>query len=268
LFRRLYACLKPRGVVTTTFRGFRVAFDADDPTHEALLLGSDFNDPEFALLERHVRPGMTVVDIGANIGCYTLVLSSLVGETGVVVAFEPGPDNVAALRGNVERNGVKNVRIEARAVSDRSGTATLELSRASGEHRLAPSADGIRTVQVPVTTLDEALEPLGYRADIVKMDAQGAEFAVLRGMTRTLEANRNLCLLVEFDPEGLRAYHESPTAFATALEGLGFRLNHVRHDLPVGESVVPIRAVDAATICERERRHINLWCVRDGSTSP
>jgi len=261
--------VKPRGVVTTTFRGFRLTLNADDPTHEALLLGMDFNDPEFALLERVVRPGMTVVDVGANVGCYTLVLSSLVGEKGWVMAFEPEPENAAMLRRNVEENGIRNVHIEERAVSDQSGTATLALSpRACGEHRLAAHENDSPTIPVPVTTLDEALEPFAGRVDVVKMDVQGAEFAVLRGMKKTIEASPTLCLLVEFDPEGLRAFGESPTAFVSELEAYGFRLYHVRHDLPLDESVVPICAADAEAICEREGRHINLWCVRESPTSP
>lgn len=261
-FRWLYGQLKPRGFVTIPFRGFSLTFSADDPTHEALLLGTDFNDPEFALLERFVQPGMVGVDVGANVGCYTLVLASLVGKTGKVIAFEPAPENVALLRDNVQRNRLRNVQIEAQALSDRKGTALLELSPASGEHRLVSSVHGSRTIKVPVTTLDDALESLGYRVDVVKVDVQGAEFAVLRGMSRTLEANSHLALLVEFDPKGLRAFGESPTAFAEALERWGFRLHHVRHDLPKESSVVPIRALEAEALCQREGRHINLWCIR------
>lgn len=261
-FRWLYGQLKPHGTVTVRFREFSLTFPAEDPTHEALLLGTDFNDPEFAVLERFVRPGMVAVDVGANVGCYTLVFSSLVGETGKVIAFEPAPENVTFLRENIQRNRLRNVRIEVQALSDRKGTALLELSSASGEHRLVFSANGSRTVEVPVTTLDDALEPFDYRADVVKMDVQGAEFAVLRGMSRTLEVNPQLCLLVEFDPKGLRSFGESPKAFAEALERWGFRLYHVRHDLPKETSLVPIRALEAEILCQREGRHINLWCVR------
>src|SRR5438094_750470 len=96
-------------------------------------------------IESLVHPGDVAVDVGANIGYHTLIFARAVGERGRVFAYEPDPDNFRLLRRNVELNGYRNVRPFQAAVSDRSGTLTLYLSRDNpADHRAYLPADEAR----------------------------------------------------------------------------------------------------------------------------
>jgi FkbM family methyltransferase len=144
-----------------------------------------------ALVE-HLRPGDVVYDIGANVGFFALLCARLVGPTGHVYAFEPHPGNAKALRENAARNGLAQViEVVPIALSDTTGEAKLIVSRWSAFHRLegANDAEATRqdrgTIKVPVATLDDYVEQHGLRPpSLVKIDVEGAEIGVLRGMRR------------------------------------------------------------------------------------
>ncbi len=142
------------------------------------------------LFERYVKPGMVVYDIGAHQGYYSLLSSTLAGEPGMVIAFEPSPDNLARLRRHLELNDCKNVRVIEIAVSDREGTARFETRAGSGVGHL--SNDG--PLEVRTTRLDALAEELP-RPDVIKIDVEGAELDVLRGGLKTIESARPVIFL-------------------------------------------------------------------------
>lgn len=155
---------------------------------------------ELRLVRRTVGPGMIAVDVGANIGLYTLALARLVGPTGRVHAVEPAPANLRALRRAVEDAGAANVVVHAAAAGAEAGNVALHLAPGNqGDHRIFPGADARETVRVPSIVLDDLLgaEP---RVDFVKIDVQGAELPVLVGMRRTLAANPGVRVLCEITP--------------------------------------------------------------------
>jgi FkbM family methyltransferase len=139
------------------------------------------------LLAASVSPGSVVWDVGANIGFYTLIAARLVGA-GRVVAFEPLPANCAAIRRNLALNGITNVQIVEVALSEESGTASLEIHQEHTWAKLDTSADTAfkqdiqpaSRIEVAASTLDAQLEALGPPA-LVKIDIEGAEAAALRG---------------------------------------------------------------------------------------
>lgn len=201
--------------------------------HKWHVLGRD----EHALLARHVKPGMTVLDIGANIGLYTCLLSRLVGDTGRVVAFEPEPVLFGCLQRNCAANARQNVVLHKAAVGAASGTATLTRSAVnSGDNRVregqAGAGDAVRMV-----TIDEVLG--NVRPDFIKMDVQGYELHALRGMSRTLRDTRRLMIFLEFWPFGLRLAGEDPAALLDLLKAETFSISSDRsgaeqpiHDIP------------------------------------
>ncbi len=187
--------------------------------HRRGLMGS----AERAVLGRLVKPGMTVVDVGANLGLYSLLLSGLVGPGGRVIAFEPDPDLFSLLRANCERNGAK---VEARQVALGAAADRMILQRLtlnSGDNHLGATSRTAfrRPLEVEVATLD-ALMP-GLRPDFVKVDVQGWELKVLRGMEATLRASENAQVYLEFWPAGLRRAGDSPAELFAFVRGLGFR---------------------------------------------
>lgn len=136
-------------------------------------------------LERFLRPEMTVYDIGAQAGFYTLFFSRLVGESGRVYAFEPCPHEAHFLVDHVRMNCLQNVKIIQAAVGVRTELLGLTVDCGQTQNRICSSSGALLTV--PVLTLDGAgLTP----PDLIKMDVEGAESAVLRGAHTTLRAAR------------------------------------------------------------------------------
>lgn len=178
---------------------------------------------ERALVKRLVRPGMTIVDVGANIGTYTRFLAKLAGEHGHVHAFEPSPQNFKRLHDNVGSSG--NVSANRAAVGARNGTVKLYVSdELNVDHRTFDSADGRSSIDVPMIALDEYFSP-GQRVDFIKIDVQGYELSVLQGARRVLEENRGIKLLMEFWPYGLAKANVDPAELIGMLRSSGFEIS-------------------------------------------
>jgi FkbM family methyltransferase len=195
---------------------FKLFVDPRDRGFAANLLLDGYWEPWATLfIAQTVRPGMTAIDVGANYGYYTLLLSWLVGESGRVVAIEPNPDAAESLRQSVGLNGrathVTVINAAAGATND--GEALLFVP--DGEPKNAsiiPSAEAIgsapgRLHAVPQLTLDRIAADLP-RIDFIKIDAEGAEEAIVTGMGATLLRDKPR-LMLEFnagrgtDPGGL-----------------------------------------------------------------
>lgn len=164
---------------------------------------SILNREEFGFIRRNLKPGQTALDLGANIGLYTLIMAKLAGPSGQVFAFEPGPKSYALLTKNIEVNGYANVQARNAAVSDRSGSITLHVCpTGESDNRVegfVDPANGWERVTVPCLTIDAYMND--RRVDLIKMDIQGSEFAALKGMRRALEGNRDIKLVMEFSPD-------------------------------------------------------------------
>jgi FkbM family methyltransferase len=159
---------------------------------------------ETELVPSLVHENDTVLDVGANIGYYTLILARLVGPRGRVFSFEPDPGNFALLKKNVEANGYKNVVLVNAALSDQPATLKLYLSEENrGDHRIYPSDDQRRAIQIPAITVDDYFAGLSDEIAFIKMDVQGAEAKVLTGMKRLLEETPKCQMLFEFWPKGI-----------------------------------------------------------------
>lgn len=160
---------------------------------------------EHAALSRIVRPGMTVLDVGGNLGLYTLLISRLVGPTGRVVTFEPDPDLHALLQYNCTLNACTNVEAHNLALGRQRDRLVLRrMILNSGDNTLGAGGSGLfrREIATDVVALDEFLPDL--RPDLIKIDVQGWELEVLRGMERTLTACPRASIYLEYWPEGFR----------------------------------------------------------------
>lgn len=130
------------------------------------------------LMRLLTRPGMVAYDVGANAGFYTLALSRLVGGSGRVFAFEPLAENAANILNHIRLNHCGNTILYQVAVSDKNGLAAFLVEQCNSSGRLG----GAGAYRVPTVTLDALLETEGLPVpDIVKMDVEGAESAVLEG---------------------------------------------------------------------------------------
>jgi len=142
---------------------------------------------KLARFTARLRPGMTVWDIGANVGLYTLPSARAVGPAGCVVPFEPMPRNVRFLKRHLALNGLREVAVCEAAVSDAPGT----LRMAEGDSPSEFHADPGGAWKIRAITLDEWLAESGARPpDVVKIDVEGSDDAVLRGGAQSLARYR------------------------------------------------------------------------------
>jgi FkbM family methyltransferase len=189
-----------------------------------ILTQSENSTGSTQVFRQHVSPGMTVVDIGAHIGYYTLQSSRLVGENGHVYAFEPDPANFSLLTKNVEVNQSHNVTCVHQAVSDKSGEAELFISRFSVSHSLSSDvAESIKKTAIQTTSLDDFFERAGWpKVDFVKMNIEGWEYYALLGMTKLVSLSPDLKMMLEYHPNHLIAAGVTGEAFFRKLSEMGF----------------------------------------------
>jgi len=188
--------------------------------HAFRLMGSE----ERNFLSRHVTVGMTALDIGANIGLYSIFLAELVGTEGKVFAFEPDPILFEAASVNSRQNGKDNIiKLQNLALGSRAGQGTLyRTSFNSGDNRLTASPAHQDAVPVRIARLDDLLPDV--KIDFIKMDVQGWEAEVFRGMNRILAANPALTIYFEYWPEGLRRAGEQLSSPIDILRQAGFAI--------------------------------------------
>jgi FkbM family methyltransferase len=178
---------------------------------------------EAILLRRLVRPGMHVVDVGANIGLYSLLLARLVDRSGSVLAFEPEPNLFAILRENCVSNNATNIVPFQCALGRANKVASFHRSAFnSGDNRLGHASVGHDAVEVRVERFDD-IQP-DSKPDFVKIDVQGHELAALSGMERALSANLNVRVLFEFSPAALRKAGTAPDLLLEFFRERGFEL--------------------------------------------
>jgi FkbM family methyltransferase len=192
------------------------------------------------------------VDIGANIGWYTIIAGRILGSRGVVHSFEPDAENAALLAENVRRNMLTNVRINRCAISDKIGVATLSKSKDNyGDHRLGSIREARIEVQVPVTTLDAYFGDRYAAPLLVKIDTQGSESRILRGIRRMpKEIAKNSTFILEYWPFGLAALDESPKEFVEQLASLPHSI-YILDQL--GRRLIPI---DRQTLIARTKTNL------------
>jgi FkbM family methyltransferase len=178
--------------------------------------------PVQQVLGEILRAGDVFFDIGAHVGFFSILGGRLVGLSGTVVAFEPRAENVTELRVNVDLNRLSNVVVEPRAVSDTGGVRWL-VGKHPATARLEASASQDHCTLVPVTTVDEFVDEHPQLApQVVKIDVEGHERDVIRGMRRTMfEHGPTVICELHGTNDEVAAVLEDVAYEATLLEGSG-----------------------------------------------
>lgn len=192
------------------------------------------------VFERYCRPGMTVVDVGANLGYYSLLASTLVGTSGRVVALEPNSENCRLLLSSLRLNRSTNVELLPVAADVATGWAYY--STHVGSNGGLIDSDELLThpgVVVPTFRLDDLVSD---RVDFLKMDVEGAEGRVVRGATRLIERDRPVVTTELKDEMLTRVSNMSVREYLGYFESIGYR--PILLD-KVGEDDTPYPSVDA-----------------------
>jgi len=182
----------------------------NDACGRAILRG-DFEPAEQRFVERYLQPGMTVLDIGAHHGFYSLLASQKAGAAGRVVAFEPSPRERQRLLRHLELNECSNVTVETMALGASEGDAELFVvqGKETGCNSLRPPEVSLHTkkLRVALTSLDRYLEQRKIaRIDFIKMDVEGGELDVLRGAAAMFQQRPRPVILCEVQEERTRAW--------------------------------------------------------------
>jgi len=236
LYERVYWALRPHGVVLLSVHGSKMYYDTNlkGPLYSLVTMGT-YERYETEVFQSMLRLGMTVVDIGANVGYYALLAARGVGAEGRVFAFEPDPRTYELMSKSVEANGYRNILVFRKALADRTGTLWLYADALNaGNSTLAREnvQSLLDTYEVEIQPLDAFLEENagGHKVDLIKMDVQGAEGLVLKGATRLLREGGSLKIMMEFEPEKLAAMGTNPSGLLQELVGYGFRIHLIDAD--------------------------------------
>ena len=210
------------------------------------------------LFETLLQEGVTVVDIGAHVGYYTLLAAKRVGSRGRVYAFEPELLNYETLRENVRINGYRNVVTMRKAVSNRSGVAKLYLED-NMSHSLYLPQGTRRSIEVETITLDDFFGNLGWPdVHVIKMDIEGAEGTAIEGSARLIQKCRDVRLIVEFFPARLGNAGTEPRSFLRRLEVLGFDLRVIDEE----KGLRSFQVGDLLSRLTRGTQYVNILCER------
>ena len=186
-----------------------------------------YEKSESKIMEEEIKVGNIVVDVGANIGLHTLNMARIVGNTGQVFAFEPDPSNFKILEKNVKVNNYQNIILEQKAVGDKHGRTTLYQSDNPGMHRIFPQTKQAKgQVQVELTSLDKYFidSNLADKINFIKIDVEGLEFSVLKGMKNILKNNKKIKILFEFMPKNTMEAGFTPIELLNYLTSYDFKL--------------------------------------------
>lgn len=182
---------------------------------------------ETALVRAALGPGGTFVDVGANLGYFALVAAARVGPAGRVLALEPDPRMAAALRENLALNRAGQVQALEVAAAEAEGTAELSGYPEEGNWGVSSLLSGVpgsRTFAVACRPLDRVIAEAGLETvDLVKIDVEGAEGRVLRGMAEGIRRNRYRRVLVEMHPWVYPDFRSELEAMDARMSGAGYR---------------------------------------------
>lgn len=205
--------------------GYDVELDTREFIQRMIWLG-DFERWETGVVRRTLEPGGCFVDVGANVGYFSLLAASRVGRRGRVLAFEPSPYAFERLTKTILSNRIEQIQAFAHALGAARGHAELQFTgqvQANHTPSLVPQP-GARTVRVEVKPLDDILDELRVRhVDLMKVDVEGFEPSVLRGAEESLRAGRVAAVLIELNEPWLARAGSSGAEVRAMLEGFGFR---------------------------------------------
>jgi len=183
------------------------------------------------LLKKLLKKGMNVINIGANIGYFTLLAAREVGTEGKVFSFEPFPNSVSLLKQNIDVNKYKNIEVIEMAVSNKSGTVKLSIENSSLFHIISEKIlEELDTIDVNVTSIDQFLSERNTKIDFMIIDAEGSEPFILDGMKKTLDSMPNMEILIEYNPHTLKLSGSDGKTLLKKIKDLGFTINLINEE--------------------------------------
>tara|TARA_B100001559_G_C16489946_1_gene617986 strand:+ start:609 stop:1553 length:945 start_codon:yes stop_codon:yes gene_type:complete len=247
---------------TSTSEGFDLWIHPNDEILSRSIVYDKIWEPETTkLIKNIIHEGDVAVDLGANIGYFTMLMANLVGTSGKIFSFEPEPQNFEILQKNIKQNHLKNVVANQSAIGDMNGKIKLYLSNTNaGWHKVFPKQFvdyevSDKNIDVKICSLDK--EFIDKKIDFIKMDVEGYEWNAIKGGKKILEENHDVKLIFEFFPMALRANNVKPDTVLTYLLDIGFHIYAIDENM---------RLLDFSIddFCTRHANYssMNLFCER------
>ena len=211
---------KKIGVKQIEIFGFQMHLDKNDEGGYSLINPEKNN--ELNEIKKYINEGDIVVDIGANIGFFTLFFRSIVGKKGKVISFEPEIKNYEVLKKNVEINNLENVKCYRYAIGSEKKELRLNVSEFTGQHNIDDSGE----IKVECFPLDDVVKNVNF----IKIDTEGYEVQVLNGMKQLLK-NKPIIVL-EFYYKLLKKYNE-PREIFTILSKYNYEFFDLRNNMKI-----------------------------------
>lgn len=210
-----------------TRHGFRFHADLADWLGQYVYLTGGYEPPTAALFADLVKPGNTVLDVGANAGFFSLLCARLTGPAGRVIAFEPIPSVRARLAANIALNDFRHVEVISKAVSDMEATLTIYEGPEGhkGTSSLRPLVTASNKLVIQAIALDDIAEEIG-KISCVKIDIEGAEMCALIGMKKLVERDRPY-FIIEFTEAYLKSFTHSVGQMVEWLLARGYQLYRI-----------------------------------------
>jgi len=192
---------------------------------------------ETSLLVAFLQPGDVFVDVGANIGYFSILAASVVGASGAVFAFEPDPDNCRLLRASAGLNGLESgITLVEAGLSDAAGAGQLYLSEDNlGDHQIYAATESRCSVPITLYHGSDFLGQRLQRMDLLKVDTQGSEYQVMAGLLPLLQSlPQTPRMMIELTPYSLREAGATGRALIELLATLGqplWIIDHIEHRL-------------------------------------
>lgn len=240
--------------------GQKLFLDKED----SLMLSIKNNDHELTeikFLKQIIKNGDTVLDLGANIGVYTLIFAKLVGKSGHVFAFEPDPTNFEILSKNVKENKHENVTLVQKAVSEKNDRIKLFVSKRNhASHRIFDSEEKRNSIEVDVITLDTYFKKIKNPINFIKMDVEGVEGATLLGASNIIKNSKDLVIMMEYFPKWIRKYGMNPEEILDSLIEKKFKLFNINQK---ERKIFPINLKNfVKEYNEQKKNYTNVLCVK------
>ncbi len=244
--------------------GFKFSFDANDRFVGQVMMNNNYELYESELFVSKVSKGDVVFDVGANIGYYVFLAAKKMGLNhlfgrGKIFAFEPNMKNFLLLDRNIKMNSLKNISLHNEAVGQINTTGHLYLSKDNfGDHRMS-TTEGWDCEDVSIVSLDSVIKKSALEPDVLKIDTQGYDLYVLKGIEGFLKKKKKLKLFTEFWDFG------NKQAGVNSKEYFDFLHEYFKEVLIIDEEKRLLRRVSFSEVMDlcslhENKGHVNFYC--------
>ena len=234
--------------------GFKI-YTGENDDDNFTIYGFEQHKDLIMLIQKYVRKGDTVLDIGANVGKVSLILSRQVGDTGKVYSFEPESNNFELLKKNIEVNNFRNITPLKYAVTDKNEKSFLRISGACTTHQVCNDTND-ETEEIETICIDEYFKE--QKIDFMKIDAEGSEPRIIQGMKETVRINPHLKFIIEYNARILESLNIDKKKYIDELTSLGFSIYDTMRD-----PSTPTTSLELTNYYNSKEPHLtNIFCIK------